>query len=85
MSRWGYEWTRAREIRAARFELDWRRRGYSFRSAFTEERSGGFRTTSLCRFCKALGGMEGVGRYRFAECQNSDSFRPSFGARPAGS
>ncbi|CAM5412133.1 hypothetical protein GCM10010253_10870 [Streptomyces badius] len=23
--------------------------------------------------------------YRFAECQNSDSFRPSFGARPAGS
>lgn len=23
--------------------------------------------------------------YRFAECQNSDSFRPSSGARPAGS
>ncbi|GGX55916.1 hypothetical protein GCM10010298_19860 [Streptomyces microflavus] len=84
MSRWGYEWTCAPGIRAARFELDRRRRG-SFRFAFCQERSGGCRTTSFFRFRNALGGFGGIGRYRTAECQNSDSFLPSFGARPTGS
>lgn len=84
MSRWGYEWTCAREIGVTRFELDWRRRG-SLRGAFCQECSGGCGTTPFFRFRNALGVFEGIGRYRTAECQNSDSFLPSFGARPAGS
>lgn len=54
-------------------------------AVFCQERPGSCRTTSFFGFRKALGGMEGVGSYRTAECQNSDSFLPSSGARPAGS